>query len=272
MRIVRLVFCAALPASLAGCYAAAAGIVVGLLSLSDQGGGSSASDPAPANFVLIERAVGGDHVVIDYEAFDKDGGCLDPTVEWQLTGKDAWHPATPYASIVHRRSGGEATTSAETCLEKGEVKGFTYVWCARADLDTWEDVFAGQARVRMTLKDPSGRSSQRTSDPLIAGNEPPEILDLRLEEGAPVEGGADDSGGLVAFAVKVKDSTSDDVSLRGRFWLGEAEPADEEKRPMTQAFRATPYRTSPDGEDDFFLWRSSLPTDLGSRFRTGELA
>jgi hypothetical protein len=275
-----------------GCYAAAIGVALGVVSISENDdGASTGSDPAPpildaASFARVED---GSPVMIPYKVFDADGGCLRVEFEWtpvevperfeRLPGRSEWRRARPWLGAWTSPPGLEIGSAASTpphlvCVEPSPGPGVEpfvdarFIWDARADLSALDPELGwAQVRLRVRVEDSTGRSASVETERFVAGNEAPSLIG-RIEVEGEDESADDVSGadGRVRFVVEVADSTSDAVEIDGFFTR--VDPAEgvaaADLLPMSADDRLEEFsaRASPDGARLPFEWQSADERNL----------
>src|SRR5262245_40926704 len=180
-----------------GCGAAAAGLVLGILSTGSSDG-SPNEPPAPPVLESATR-IDGDRVLLRYEVRDDDGGPLDVLVEWQPEdGSREFRQASEYRQPVLDR-GGEPIQSHGTkgpATEPGRRRRTIFVWDARSD--TGKPV--ARVRIRITAFEGTTPSPEpEISEPFWAGNEPAEVTTLEVRA----------ASGVIPIALEIHDSTFD---------------------------------------------------------------
>jgi hypothetical protein len=259
------VACLASCLTFSGCYAGAAGIVLGLLSLTkDEGADPQNKVPATPLLDPTVRA-NGEQVIVSYNLFDDDGGPLDVAVEWQPvdgSGKGLlpFSTASEYTGPVAAPGGRTVKSDGRFGLEVAPnvPRAFLFVWSARSDLlRSPLGLPAAQVRMRITSHEEAGDGEPGFSDSFTAGNDPPEVLSV-----VPLG-----SSGTIPFAITIADSSADPVTLTATFsFAGETSP-----RPMTLVGTAagTVFETLPGaGKLNFIFWDSGNVHDLGTQARS----
>lgn len=158
----------ALPLALSGCYAGAAGVALGVLSLSDDGGGGSDALPQVTQFRVSHPADWPDIVQVEFELANDDQGHLEARVEYvTLDGETL--PGGP----SRRATPGAHSDSLEDISPLETVR---FLWDAEKDLEG----HSAWVEISVTPLEDGVEGRPFRSDAIRAGNTPVVIRNVNL--------------------------------------------------------------------------------------------
>jgi hypothetical protein len=199
-----------LPAGLAGCYAGAAAIIFGASGDSGGGGAKRENDPPAIQLGLPER-IGG-VVRLPFILENDNDAVVEAFFGWKRAG-----------------SGDDEFTAINGDPERfetsrGQPHALSFEWDAAAALLSDPRVQRATAivNVKVRLVEVEGKERESTWDAFWAGNEKP-VIESLVVDGFPDRDAPPLAAlsGLVALQARLADSSCDQVSLSGEFWIGD---------------------------------------------------
>src|SRR6266511_3952426 len=169
--VLRFVLLAVAPMAIGGCYAATAGAVLGILSISGSDGGNSGAEPLRVEEISVAPSSTPDRIPIGFQLAGGAGGPLEAQLEYQVVSWFGRPPAAP-------GSGWQALTFLPGSDPLDGIRPratASVVWDARRDL---QDLSASVEVRIVPLQD--GAPGTARSMVMRAGNTPPEVQEVEL--------------------------------------------------------------------------------------------